>query len=224
MKMFKGAKKAAALVLAAVMVIGGSCMTVMAAGDTHVLEADKLTAGGEGTWGDGAKVDVDGYFTLHMSAKTKIDSSSKTWDDGYTSEQRINFGAGITVEGEAMDCISFTTKGAATVKIWWVEADESTREMVILKADGTEVAKSTEGAGTEKNKVAFSTLKISEAGTYYLGGSPKKNYIFKVEVVESAAAADAVPKTGVVSATVIMGAAAIAGTGMAVVTRKKKED
>jgi hypothetical protein len=27
-----------------------------------------------------------------MSAKTKIDSSDKTWEDGYACKQRVNFG------------------------------------------------------------------------------------------------------------------------------------
>lgn len=43
-------------------------------------------------------------------------------------------------------------------------------------------------------------------------------------VIEEVAADSNVPKTGVISATAIMGVVALAGTSVAVVTRKKKED
>ena len=123
-----------------------------------------------------------------MSAKTKIDSSEKTWDDGYTSGQRINFGGKADVSA-MKNLVAFKTSGAATVKLWWVEGGEDHRELVIYKADGTEAAKTTEGAAAEKNGLAMSTLSLTEGGTYLLGGDIGNNYIFKVEVAEEAAVA-----------------------------------
>ena len=38
----------------------------------HVLEASSLEAAAAGTFTDGQEVKVDDYFTLYMSAKTKI--------------------------------------------------------------------------------------------------------------------------------------------------------
>ena len=154
----------------------------------HVLEASALTAAPAGTYTDGQEVKVDDFFTLYMSAKTKIDSSEKTWDDGYTSGQRINFGgkADISVP---KNVVSFKTEGAASVRIWWVEGGDDHREVVIYAADGTEAAKTTEGAGAAKNGILYSELSVAEGGRYYLGGDINNNYYFKIEVEEAPAAA-----------------------------------
>ena len=189
----KKAKRVLALLLTALMVIGGipftdyEPQTVKAAGNTHVFEASTMTAAAAGTYTDGQEVKYDDYFTIYMSAKTKIDSSEKTWDDGYTSGQRLNLGGKADVS-TPKNVLSFKTGGAATVKIWWVEGGESDRELAIFTADGTQVAVTTEGASTAKNKEAMSTLSLAEAGTYYLGGTPNNNYIFKIQVTESEAA------------------------------------
>ena len=75
---------------------------------TYVFEATELEAAAAGTFTDGQQVTAgtNGYFTLIMSAKTKIDGSSKTWSDGYTSGRRINFGGfrhGFRVEYKQTD-------------------------------------------------------------------------------------------------------------------------
>ena len=76
----------------------GLSFRASAAGTSYVLEASSLTAAAEGTFTDGqtVKAGTDNFFTLVCSAKTKIDKSEKTWDDGYTSKQRINFGGKAT--------------------------------------------------------------------------------------------------------------------------------
>lgn len=153
---------------------------------SYVFEATSLAAADKGAFKDGdtAKAGTDNYFTLIYSAKTKIDSSSKTWDDGYTSGQRVNFGTGVSTEKNA---VKFTTKAAATVKVWFAEGGEDNRQIAILDASGNVVA-STSGTYT-KNSPYLETLSVPAAGTYFLGGKENNNYIFKVEVTEQAAAA-----------------------------------
>lgn len=58
---------------------------------------------------------TDDYFTVQCSASTKIDYSSKTWDDDYATDYRINFGGGAHAD---VSSIAFTTQHPATVKVW----------------------------------------------------------------------------------------------------------
>lgn len=53
-----------------------------------------LTAASVGAFADGesAKAGTENYFTMFYSASTKIDGSKKSFDDGYSATQRINFG------------------------------------------------------------------------------------------------------------------------------------
>ncbi|MBR4667740.1 MAG: hypothetical protein IKO76_03175 [Butyrivibrio sp.] len=130
--------------------------------------------------GDSEKAGTDGYFTLLYSAKSKVDSSNKTWEDGYTSGQRVNFGGAATT---AMNSIKFkTTQDNSTLKIWWAS---NAREMVVLDAAGN-VAYKTE-SGAVKNTAYISTITLEKAGTYYLGGDGGTNYIFRVQVTDGAA-------------------------------------
>ena len=136
------------------------------------------------------KAGTDDFFELTYSKKSKIDSSNKTWDDGYTASQRINFGGAITaVEGGGyLNSIKFTTEHPASVKVWWVQGGEvgSSRQVAILTEAGAQVAV-TEDASA-KNAVVYSELKLEDAGTYYLGNLVGSNYLFKIEVEEEKAA------------------------------------
>ena len=158
----------------------------------YVFEAKNLTAFASGKGdGDSEKAGTSDYFTLYYSAKSKVDSSSKDFDDGYSSSQRVNFG-GKADATTPKNVISFKTSGAATVKVWWVEGTSSSkpseyREMTILGSNGSEAASTNEHA--EKGALCISTLNLSDAGTYYLGGKQNNNYIFKVEVTEGASSA-----------------------------------
>ena len=144
-----------------------------------------LTAFAQGTKADGdsEKAGTDDYFTLLYSAKTKVDSSSKTFDDGYSATQRVNFGGTATTDKNA---IKFTTSNAATVKVWWVEGGDDNRQITILNSTGAAVATTNETLA--KNTTCISTFDLSEAGTYYLGSAIGNNYIFKVLVTETPAA------------------------------------
>lgn len=140
----------------------------------------KAFAAGTKADGDSEKAGTDNYFTLLYSTKTKVDSSNKTFDDGYAASQRVNFGDKVSTEKNA---IKFTTNNAATVKVWWVEGGDDNRQITILDASGAAVA--TTNVTLAKNATCISTFDLTEAGTYYLGSTPKNNYIFKVEVTET---------------------------------------
>ena len=141
-----------------------------------------LVAFAQGTKADGdsEKAGTEDYFTLLYSAKSKVDSSKKTFDDTYAATQRVNFGGKVTTEKNA---IMFTTNNAATVKVWWVEGGDDNRQMTILDAAGTVVVTTAETLA--KNATCISTFELAEAGTYYLGSAVGNNYIFKVEVTET---------------------------------------
>ena len=171
---------AAVLVFLAGLALLPAAVLAEAAPDSHVLEASALEAFAAESKADGDTTDA-GFFTLLWSAKSKVDGSSKTWEDGYASGQRVNFGGKATTEKNAL---RFATDGPATVKIWWVQGGEDHRQMGILNADGEIV---TQTAGEyEKNSPYYSELTLDAAGTWYLGGIGGNNYLFKVEVTQGA--------------------------------------
>ena len=77
---------------------------------SYVLEAKDLEAFGAGAKKDGDTTNAADFFTIIWSTKSKIDGSGKTWDDGYTSAQRINFGGGAAINKNS---VKFTTAGAS---------------------------------------------------------------------------------------------------------------
>ena len=83
-----------------------------------------------------------------MSAKTKIDSSSKTWDDGFAGTQRINFGGKADI-ANMKNFVSFKTEGTAKVKIYWVEGGTDNRQMAIFNSTGDVVTKTEVTAAKE---------------------------------------------------------------------------
>lgn len=148
---------------------------------TYVLNADTLQAVTQGAKTDGATDTggTDNFFTIHYSVKTKIDGSSKNFDDGFSVKQRINFGGKIDLT-VPKNCISFTTQGPATVKIWWVSGGAG-REFGIYSEDGTLVTQTNDNPSAS-NLLFISELTLTDEGKYYLGGIENNNYIFKVTV------------------------------------------
>lgn len=145
----------------------------------YVLDATAdLTAASAGSFTDTKTVTKADNFTFDLigSSSAKIDGSTKNFNDGYNGTQRINFGNAATTSSDA---IKFTTTKPATVRVWWVPASNG-RQMTILDSNGKAVATTT-GETKTSDKIR-STFKVNEAGTYYLGGSGGKNYIFKVMV------------------------------------------
>lgn len=202
MNMKKG-KRVLAVVMAFLMVFGITPVdwvsllgtkTVKAAGSTYVFESKDLTAAPDKkTFTDGQEVaaGTDNYFTLVMSANTKIDSSSKTFADDYQSDQRLNFGGKADIENNK-NFVKFTTDGAATVKVWFTEGGDDNRQMAIYGTDGT-VKAQTSGAYI-KNSPYVEELSLADAGTYMLGGLENNNYIYKIVVTEEGGAAPAARK------------------------------
>lgn len=185
----KLSRKILASLLALVMVLL-MLPTAMAAENTYVLDATTdLEAQSAADANLGKEIVVNDYFTVIMSAKTKIDSSNKTFDDGYAGSQRLNFQSKTAMNedaGKILPAVKFTTSGAATIKLWWVEGGEDNRQMAILNEAGEEVVRTSESLA--KNELCISELKLEAAGTYYLGTPDGSNYLFKMEVTESAAA------------------------------------
>ena len=161
-------------------------------GKKYTFEGTELEAAAAGKYTDGQAVTAgtDGYFTFYMSAKTKIDSSDKTWEDGYACKQRVNFGGKADV-ANMKNLVSFKTSNAAKVKVYWVEGGTDNRQMAIFGSTGDVVTKTEVTAA--KNDPVVSTLELA-AGTYYLGGLENNNYIFKIEVEETAAVEEPVVK------------------------------
>lgn len=151
---------------------------------TYVLDASAdLPAIAAGDKADYETELVKDFFTIHYSAKTKIDGSSKTWMDDYSATQRINFGGKTQVkEGETKQCVSFTTTGKTTVKVWYVSGGDGTeRQVALFDTEGNVVAQS--NLETVKNDPYYYEFEAVEAGTYYLGNVGNNNYLFKIEVV-----------------------------------------
>ncbi len=195
-------------------------LPVAAAEKSYVLESKNLAAMDAGAKADYSTevAGTDNFFTIYYSAKTKIDESSKKWDDGYESAQRLNFGGKMqvgTADDTTKQCIKFTTAGAATVKVWFVQGGEDNRQMGI-RADKETVVAQTNLEGMEKNQPYYAEMTLAEAGTYYLGGLENNNNIYKVEVVVSGGPDDSGDMAGVVLALL-----AVSGLGIAVL--KKKE-
>lgn len=154
----------------------------------YVLDATAdLTAAGQGAFTDGqsAKAGSEDYFTLFYSAKTKIDSSTKKFDDGYAATQRINFGGKLDAD-TPKNAISFTTSGASDVKVWWVEGGADNRQITVVNSKGETVYTSNETLA--QGDLCISSFELPDAGTYFLGGDKGNNYLFKVSVTEGASA------------------------------------
>lgn len=157
-----------------------------AAGDAeqYVLDAADLAQFTNGAKKDGEEqsAGTDDYFTILWSSKSKVDGSKKSFEDGTAFTQRINLGGKLDVTNNK-NGVSFKTTGAAEVKVYWVEGGDDNRQMALLTGSGTVLAKT--GETLAKNATCISVLKVTEAGTYYLGGLENNNYIFKVIVTET---------------------------------------
>ena len=146
---------------------------------TKVFEATELGTQAQGTYTDGQEVTAgtDGYFTLLMSAKLKVDSSSKTFEDGYSSSLRVNWGGKSST---SLNVIKFEVPSAATVKIWWVSGGDG-RTVALWDATGTAITGTATDASV-KNTLYITEFTAPAAGTYMIAQPEGSNYTFKVEV------------------------------------------
>ena len=157
------------------------CLLALTAhAEEHVFDATAdLAAMAQGMKADGDSDVVKDYFTIIYSAKTKIDGSSKTFDDGYSATQRLNFG-GKTQPGKGMiNSVKFTADGPATVRLWWVSGGDG-RQFALYNG-ACEVIARTE-VNSLKNALYITDFQLDAAGDYYLGVPDGSNYLFKVQV------------------------------------------
>lgn len=161
-----------------------SAQDVAGDAEQYVLDAADLAQFTNGAKKDGEEqsAGTDDYFTILWSSKSKVDGSKKSFEDGTAFTQRINLGGKLDVTNNK-NGVSFKTTGAAEVKVYWVEGGDDNRQMALLTGSGTVVAKTEETLA--KNAACISALKVTDAGTYYLGGLENNNYIFKVIVTET---------------------------------------
>lgn len=172
-------------ILAVVMVVALLPVTVMSEGKTYVLDVSTdMTpfAAGAHPNGSSDKFGTDDYFILHYGEKMKLDASNKTFSDGVKATHRINF-QGKTVFSDWSYSLQFNTSGAATVKIWWVCGGDG-RRMTIFGSDTNIVA--ADGENGTKNALFISEFTVPQAGSYYIGSPEGSNYVFRVEVTETA--------------------------------------
>ena len=183
---------ALAVVLVLSMMISFVPLTVFAAdaSSTYVFEASELGEKAAGAYSDGeeVKVGTNDYFTLVASKKLLVDTSGKTFEDGYKTNIRVNFGGKST---SSLNLIKFTTSSAAQIKVWWVCGGDN-RTLALWDASANQLAASS--TTTKKNALYIDTFSVTEAGTYSLANPEGSNYIFKVEVVEGATSAPEEPK------------------------------
>lgn len=167
------------LMLPAAMAAEENVYVLDVSADLEAMAADAANAGKE--------IVVNDYFTVILGEKTKIDSSKKTFDDGYQATQRLNFQHKTKADGNGviLPAVKFTTSAAATIKLWWVEGGDDNRQFAILNEAGEEVTRTNETLA--KNDKCISELTLEAAGTYYLGTPDGSNYLFKMEVTEAAA-------------------------------------
>lgn len=125
------------------------------------------------------KLGTESFFTLHYSEKMKVEANAKTFEDGYTTVNRLSMGGKTVFGATPSNAIGFKTEGAATVKIWWVCGGEG-RPVQIAGADGTVLM--SDGADIAKNALHISTFTLEEAGQYFIGCNVNSNYYYKVEV------------------------------------------
>lgn len=179
--------KLTSILLASLMVLSvfASVPIVAAETVTYTLDANTIDSFSAGAKKDGSTdtAGTDNFFTIHWSAKSKVDGSSKKdWGDGYAfteSRNRLNLQGGVSFDPVVKNAISFTTQGPATVKAWIVLGG-SGREMGIYDSSYN-LVEETAFSGAQ-NDLKIVTFNLSSAGTYYLGGSNGNSYIFKVTV------------------------------------------
>ena len=131
--------------------------------------------------GDTLKCGTDSYFTVFFSNKTRIESNSKSFSDGFSAGKRLNFGGSTKIEDPILNAVQIKTSGPATVKVWWVSGGDG-REVAVYSESGAVLTQTQEGS--VKNSLYIAQLSIEEAGTYYIGNTNGNNNYYKLEVTE----------------------------------------
>ena len=162
----------------------GSCKVCQAIDpdyNAYILNFSKWPEFAKETYADGDVLNYNDIFTFIMSKNSRVDTSSKTWDD-FTGTLRFSFG-GKTPTGSvpSKNALKITADGAYIVKIWYVAGGDG-RYFALLDENGTVMAETTKD--TIKNSQYYAELVIPAAGTYYFGVPGDNNYIFQIELVK----------------------------------------
>jgi hypothetical protein len=138
----------------------------------------------------------NGYDPIWFEDLAHVEDYDKpvilTFDDGYEAAQRLNIGGKTDPAKGMAGSVMFKTGNAGTIKIWWVSGGDG-RELGLYDASGEILEKT--AVGSVKDSLYISEIAIPAAGTYYLGVPDGSNYIFKIEVTETAGGA-AAPERG----------------------------
>ena len=136
----------------------------------------------KGTYADGDTYKHNDYFTFIYGKNSRVDASSKTWED-FSGTLRFSLGGTTNSGVPTKNAIQITVDGAHTLKIWYVAGGDA-RYFELRDADGNAIATTT--AETVKNSQYYSELEIPAAGVYYLTIPADNNYIFQLELVAKA--------------------------------------
>ena len=111
------------------------------ANSTYVLNAEDIKAFAVAAKYDGEyeRAGTNNFFTLIYSAKTKVESNSKTFPDGQPFTQRIAWGDKSYVGDQVLNTIKIKTNGSAKIKIWWACGDAG-RVPAVYSQTGAAVA------------------------------------------------------------------------------------
>ena len=159
---------------------------------TYTLNASDITAFAAGDKADYATEVLADFFTLHYSAKTKVEANSKTFSDNVSATNRINWGGSSALaDGATKNAISFTTEGEATVTLWWVCGDVG-RTVGIY--DSSYALLDSDETTTEKNGLYITTFEIEEADTYYISNIGGNNNYYQISVTQIIGGAPSEPE------------------------------
>lgn len=184
-------KKVTAFVLALLMLIAyvpaglidGLFVTkVKAESKTYTLDASEIEkfAAGKKTDGQIVSAGENDYFSIVASAKTAVQDNSKTFADGKSFTNRINFGGNSSVGKK--NCVSFTTTSAAKVTAYYI-AGGNGRYAYIQDSEGN--VTDPEVKSTATNQQLIETYALESAGTYTFANANGNNYLYGLIVTES---------------------------------------
>ena len=157
------------------------CEAVEPSANDFVINFSTWDEFAKGKYVDGDTVKYNDIFTFIYSGNSKVDSSSKKWDD-FSGTLRFSFG-GKTNDGvPTKNALKITVDGSYTIQIWYV-AGGNGRYFELRDSNGTAISTTTDE--TKQNVQYYSELVIPEAGTYYLTVPADNQYIFQIELVEN---------------------------------------
>ncbi len=151
--------------------------------NNNVIDFSKLEEFPKGTYTDGAEQKFNDIFTFYHGKDSRIDGSSKKFEDGFEGTLRFGFGGKWkTVDNGPGRGLQINAPAAGTVTLWWVSGGAG-RSVDLLDASFN-VIETTGTEGVASGGLYITTFEIPAAGVYYLTNIVDNNYWFKVEYAE----------------------------------------